>query len=176
MAEKLKVMYKSLGLYSVLINVRTNGNNCKGSFKNIERIQKFEILIEVNLTKKALKLARLKLSSNYCDNIYILSLLMGSRWPSGLGRWSKLNCSDHYSPSSSLRLCTNEKSVWSTHITRDQVCQLRAQDKQFLQGTLASFSSKSDRWDMTEILLKVRFMVVKKGKKIIASISMPITE
>ena len=37
----------------------------------------------------------------------------------------------------------------------DKVCQLPAQCRWFSQGTPASFTSKTDHHDMTEILLKV---------------------
>ena len=42
-----------------------------------------------------------------------------------------------------------------TRIARDKVCQLPAQGRWFFPGTPASYTSKTDRRDITEILLKV---------------------
>ena len=52
-----------------------------------------------------------------------------------------------------------------TRIARDKVCQLPAQGRWFSAGTTASSTSKTDRRDMTEILLKVALNPIQTNKQ-----------
>ena len=53
------------------------------------------------------------------------------------------------------RFVNNKKGSIRLATVRDKVCQLRAQGRRFPPETLASSTTKADRHDIAEILLKV---------------------
>ena len=53
------------------------------------------------------------------------------------------------------QFCKLPKRVHSTHSASDKVCQLLAQGRWFSPGTPASSTTKTGRYDIAEILLKV---------------------
>ena len=95
--------------------------------------------------------------SNYRN---ILDTKKGPGWPNGQGSRFKLTCTDHCILSPIWHefmpgFVPYKNRLRLTCIAHDKVCQLPAQGRWFSPGTLASSTSKTDRRDMTEILLKV---------------------
>ena len=106
-----------------------------------------------------------------------LTNIKGPGWPSGLGSSFKLTSTDHCNLSPMRRefapgFVPYKNGLRLTRTARDKVCQLHAQGRWFSPGTPASSTSKTDRRDMTEILLKVALNPIKqtnnqiKGKHI----------
>jgi hypothetical protein len=61
-------------------------------------------------------------------------------------------------------LCKLQKRVHTTAATSDKVNQLLAHGQWFSPGTLASFTTKTGRHDIAEILLKVALNTINQIK------------
>ena len=94
-------------------------------------------------------------------NIYdVYKIKRGPGRPSGLVSWFKLTCSDHCILSPIRHEFTPgfvpyKIGLRLTRIACDKVCQIPVQGRWFSPGTPASSTCKTDRRDMTEIMLKV---------------------
>ena len=127
-------------------------------------------------------------SDVFIHNVFCLSLLLGvlsiflfmmicistqdwgPGWPSDLGSWFKLTHTDHCILSPIWRefapgFVPYKNGLRLTRIARDKVCQLPAQGQWCSPGTPTSSTSKTDRRDMTEMLLKVALNTNQTNKQ-----------
>ena len=105
--------------------------------------------------------SNLELIIQYCTML-LLSFLVGPSWSYGSWIYNYL-CNQCLSPLMLLVRISNRARCTRLHVF-DKVYQLLATGRWFSPGPPVSSTNKTDRHDITEILLKVAFSTIKQKK------------
>ena len=90
---------------------------------------------------------------------------MGPSWPWSYGSWIySYLCNQCLSPLM-LWVRISNRARYTTQSIHDKICQWLATDRWFSPGTPVSSTSKTDRHDITKILLKVALSTIKQTNK-----------